>query len=60
MCVEVSLKRRRLMHNGLVNFLDPIAKAWGLSGVHFVSSQGGKRKKTSSKPAKSKKRPKKN
>ncbi len=48
------------MHNGLVNFLDPIAKAWGLSGVHFVSSQGGKRKKTSSKPAKSKKRPKKN
>lgn len=33
------------MHNGLVNFLDPIAKVWGGSGVHFGEKPQTRRKK---------------
>ncbi len=46
------------MHNGLINFLDPIAKAWAVQGVPFTSSRPLKRKKTDLKPAKSRKKPK--
>jgi len=44
------------MHNGLVNFLDPIAKAWAVPSVSFESNQGSKRKKAPSRPVKPRKK----